>query len=270
MRFRVYITLYLVIASCAVEAQADTSFFLSKTIREDIVDFRVDRLGNMYLISSDNQLKKLGPSGDSLAVFNDVKRYGKIFSVDPTNPLKILLYYKEFATIVAVDRFLNIINTIDLRNLNIFQAPAIGLAYDNNIWVYDDLEAKLKRIGDDGSLIDQTSDLRQVLDLAPDPSVISDQSGLVYLYDSLKGVYVFDHYGAFRKHISLPGWRDFTVIEKNLLGRDQHFFFKYQLDSINVQKEPIPKAYNNAIKITITSGFVYVLKQNELEIYTHR
>jgi hypothetical protein len=270
MKFKYYISILFLIASYSGQAQTDTSFFLSKTIRGDIVDFKVDKLGNIYLLSSDNQLKKLGPSGDSLAVFNDVRQYGKIFSVDPTNPLKILLYYKEFATIVAVDRFLNIVNTVDLRNLNIFQANAVGLAYDNNIWVYDELEAKLKRIGDDGSLIDETSDLRQIVGSAPDPSVISDQSGLVYLYDSARGVYVFDHYGAFRKHISLTGWQDFTVIEKNLLGRDQQYFFKYQLDNVNVQREPIPKNYFNAVKITITSGIVYVLKPNQLEIYIHR
>jgi hypothetical protein len=270
MNLKCYIILFFFISAHSGLAQPDTSYFLSKTIQADIADFKVDKLGNIYLLSSENQLKKLGPSGDSLAVFNDVRQFGKIYSVDPTNPLKILLYYKEFATIVTVDRFLNIINTIDLRNLNIFQADAVGLAYDNNIWVYDELEAKLKRIGDDGTLIDETTDLRQIVDSVPDPSVIADQSGLVYLYDSTKGVYVFDHYGSFKRHISLTGWLDFTVIEKNLLGRNQQYFFKYQLDNINIQREPIPSLYLNAIKITITSGWVYVLKQNQLEIYTHR
>ena len=119
-------------------AQEEKAFQLVKIIPGDIADFTVDNLGNIYLLSPENQLKKLNPAGDSLAVFNDVRRYGKIYSMDVTNPLKILLYYKEFETIVVVDRFLNIINIIDLRNLNIFQAKAFGLAYDNNVWVYDE------------------------------------------------------------------------------------------------------------------------------------
>ena len=55
--------------------------------------------------------------------------------IDATNPLKILVYYREFTTIIELDRFLNIVNTIDLRNQNILQAKAVGLAYDNNVWV---------------------------------------------------------------------------------------------------------------------------------------
>src|SRR6202012_4840522 len=126
-------------------AQQATDFVLTRTLTADIADFAVDNLGNIYLLSKDNQLKKLSPEGDSLAVFNDVRRYGKISSIDVTNPLKILVYYREFTTILALDRYLNMINIIDLRNLGILQARAVGLAYDNNIWVYDELDAKLKR-----------------------------------------------------------------------------------------------------------------------------
>ena len=138
--------------------QTGSSFTLSLSLPQDIVDFTVDNLGNMYVLNSDNQLKKLGPKGDSLAVFNDVRRYGKITRIDATNPLKILVYYREFTTVIELDRFLNIVNTVDLRKQNILQARAVTLAYDNNIWVYDELDAVLKRIGDDGSLVDQTTD----------------------------------------------------------------------------------------------------------------
>lgn len=264
-----YTTLALIIISYAASAQ-DSSFVLNRTIQADIADFTVDNLGNIYLLNSDNQLKKLSPRGDSLAVFNDVRRYGKLYSMDVTNPLKILLYYREFATIVMVDRFLNIINTIDLRNLNIYQAKAIGLAYDNNVWVYDELEAKLKRIKDDGSLISETTDMRQVVEPVPEPSFIFDQAGFVYLCDSAKGIYIFDRYGAFQKHVVFPGGMDFNVIDKNVLGRNQQYFFRYQQGSPDLQQEPIPAAYLPANKIIIMPNLVYVLKPSRLEIYSHR
>jgi hypothetical protein len=261
--------LFLLIAGYA-GAQQSTDFFLSRTIRADIVDFTADNLGNIYLLNKDNQLKKLSANGDSLAVFNDVRKYGKIWSVDVTNPLKLLVYYREFTVIIELDRYLNIINTIDLRNLNILQAKAVGLAYDNNVWVYDELDARLKRIGDDGSLVDQTNDFRQLFDTVPDPSVIKDQGGLVYLYDSAKGAYVFDHYGGLKAHVQLAGWSDFTVIEKSMVGRNQQKFFRYQLGSLDLREEPIPAAYQGAVKITITPANVYVLKEKALEVYSRR
>ena len=62
--------------------QTPSAFTLTLALSQDIVDFTVDNLGNIYVLNSDNQLKKLGPRGDSLAVFNDVRRYGKIATID--------------------------------------------------------------------------------------------------------------------------------------------------------------------------------------------
>ena len=155
-----------------------------------------------------------------------------------------------------------------MRSLNIFQVKAIGLAYDNNIWIYDELDAKLKRIADDGSLVNQTTDFRQLFDSIPDPTTIIDQGGLVYLYDTARGVYIFDHYGSLKNHVQLKNWLDFTVIDNNLLGRNENYFLKYQLNTLNIQQQPMTDAYQNAIKIKITPASIYVLKKNVLEIYT--
>jgi len=257
-------------AAQSVAADTASPFRLTRTLGPDIIDFAVDNLGNIYTLSKDNRLKKLGPQGDSLAVFNDVRRFGQIASIDVTNPLKILVYYREFTTILELDRFLNIVNTIDLRKQNILQAKAVGLAYDNNVWVFDELDAILKRIGDDGSLVDQTTDFRQLFDSIPDPAVIRDQGGYVYLYDPAKGVYIFDHYGTLKTHLDLRGWRDFDVLDKSLLGRDDRQFFRYQPGTLHMQEEPIPADYAGALRIRITPAAIYVLKGTGLEIYSRK
>jgi hypothetical protein len=270
VRILFFISVFVFLGMHHAAAQSDTAFYLSKTIEGDIVDFAVDNTSNIYLLNKNNQLKKLNANGDSIAVYNAANIYGDIFSIDVTNPLKILLYYKDFTTIVELDRLLRALNTIDLRNLGIFQVKAVGLGYDNNIWIYDELDAKLKHIGDDGSLIDQTTDFRQLFDSVPDPSIIADQSGLVYLYDVTKGVYVFDHYGSLKIKVSLLNWKDFDVIDKSMIGRTDEFFYKYQLGKMDILQEPVPPAYNNAIKIKISNLAVYVLKKNMLQIYLHR
>ena len=245
-------------------------FVLTLKVNQDIVDFTVDNLGNIYVLNSDNQLKKLSARGDSLAVFNDVRRYGKVTTIDATNPLKILVYYREFTTIIELDRFLNLINTIDLRKQNILQAKAIGLAYENNIWVFDELDAVLTRIRDDGSVVDQTTDFRQLFDSVPDPTVIRDRGDLVYLYDPNKGVYIFDHYGTLKTHLDIRGWQDFNVIGKNLLGHDDHRFYRYEPGTLNMLEQPIPPDYQGAIRIDITPTVIYVLKKTGLEVYSRK
>lgn len=260
----------LFLCSTRLCAQVDSLYAFSFSVQADIADFTVDNLGNIYLINADNQLKKLGPKGDSLAVFNDVRRYGTIYSIDVTNPLKILIYYREFATVVTVDRFLNIRNTIDLRTINIFQAKAVGTSYDNNIWVYDEQEARLKRVGDDGSLIDQTTDLRQVLDSLPDAGFLCDQGENVYLYDPLKGIFLFDHYGAFKKLLPFTGWKDFSVIDKIMLGHNANYFFRFTMGAMDLMQEKLPESFRDARKIKITQTALYLLKAGKLDIYSRR
>ena len=155
-------------------ATTDTFFVFNKLAGEQVTDFTVDNLGNLYILNSTGQIKKMGPDGDSIAVFNNVRQYGKLYLMDVTNPLRVLLYYRDFGTIVVLDRFLNTRATIDLRKQQLFQVNAIGQSYDNNIWVYDELESKLKRVGEDGRIIDQSTDFRLIVDTAPSPQFIVD------------------------------------------------------------------------------------------------
>jgi hypothetical protein len=166
--------------------QNDTAFQYLKTIKGDIASFTVDNLDNVYILNSRNQLKKLNANGDSVAVYNQIRKYGKVTQIDASNPLRVLLYYKDFATIVALDRFLNIRNTIDLRKHNIFQVKAIAQSYDNNIWLFDEMENKLKKIDEEGNLLLETPDFRLLLSQSFSPTQIFDQNQFVYLYDPKK------------------------------------------------------------------------------------
>lgn len=262
--------LYIIISLSTVSliAQTDSIPRESRLIAGTFVDFQVDNLGDLFLLTPDNQLKKYNAAGDSLSVFNDVRRYGKIAYIDVTNPLKILLFYQEFGTIVMLDRFLNNINSIDLRQLGFYQVTCIGLAYDNNIWVYDELAGQLNKISGDGTLINQTNDIRQFTDSVPDPVLLTDQGGLVYLFDPQRGAFVFDHYGGFQKLIPLKNWRNFSVINKTLLGWNGREFLKYE-DKVmsKEEKKQIPSYYLPALKILIMPDLLYVLKTDGIHVY---
>ncbi len=236
-------------------------------IKGDIIDFTIDNLGNVYTISKTNQLKKITAAGDSVGVFNDVKRYGKLYSIDATNPLKVLLFYKDFGTIVVLDRFLNVRTTIDIRKQGIYQARAIAQSYDNGIWIYDEQEARLKRMNDEGSIIDQTADFRQSMETAPAPEVIIDQDRLVYLYDPQQGVYVFDYFGTLKNKVSLLGWQDFQVIGNNVFGRKGTTFERYQLNSLSLQEIQLADKLANADRIRISASLLYCLKNGIIVFY---
>ena len=248
-------------------AQGDSSLQLIKIIKGGFTDFSVDNLGNILLLDSNNQLKKLGPNGDSVAIYNDVRQYGKVFSIDAGNPLKILLYYRDFGTIVVLDRLLNVRTTIDLRKQNIFQAKAICQSYDNAVWVYDEGEAKLKRIGDDGNIIDQTGDFRLQLEEAPSPAFIEDHDRLVYLYDSSKGLLIFDYFGTLKNKLAFIGWQDFQMAGKYILGRKGVLLERYQLSSLSLEEKLLPGTLKNTDKMRIAGDRLFCLRSGWLYVY---
>lgn len=234
----------------------------------EYVDFTVDNLGNYYLLSKNNQLKKLNAKGDSIGIFNDVRRYGKLYSIDASNPLKVLLYYKNFATIVVLDRFLNVVNTIDLRKQNIFQVKAIAQSYDNNIWVFDEQNNKLKKIADDGKVLSETVDFRIIFDDVPSPTQIFDQDGFIYLYDSAKGMYVFDIYGSFKTKISYLGLTDLAIFGKTIIGLDQQLLLAYTTETLSEQRMKLPANITERQKTVIRPGHLYVLQNGSILHFT--
>ncbi len=258
------------IPATGVLAQADTSFRLVKVIEGDIVQFTVDNLDNIYILNSYNQVKKLDPNGDSVAVFNDVRKFGKASLLDVSNPLKLLLYYRDFATVVVLDRFLNMVNSIDLRKQNIFQARAIGQSYDNKLWVYDELENKLKKVDEEGKLLLETPDFRLIFGQAPVPQKIFDQDQLVYLYDSAQAVFVFDYYGALRNKIQILGWENFRVAGKYIFGSTGGILHRYEISSFRLDEWRMPADIANSIAFNVTGTRLYALKKGRIEIYSYQ
>jgi len=266
----IYILLLLAGMPIPFHAQQSTPYKLIATIKGDVVDFALDNLDNVYVLTSTDQLKKYNANGDSVAVFNYVKKFGKVSAIDASNPLKILLYYKNFSTIVVLDRLFAVRNIIDLRKLNIFQVNTISRSYDNNIWLYDETDNKLKKIDDEGKTLLETADFRLLFDNAPHVKNIYDQDGFVYLYDPFQSVFVFDYYGALRNKILISGWDDFKVAGKYIFGINNDTLHRYEINSFRVDEEKLPGILNNASKVDFTSARLYALKNDLLEIYNLR
>ncbi|HSU28338.1 MAG TPA: hypothetical protein VLJ68_08150 [Chitinophagaceae bacterium] len=268
MKYIFYIIPLLLSFSFLCNAQKDSSFHLVNTIRGDIVDFTVDNLDNIYILTSRNQVKKLNPGGDSMAVFNDVRKFGQASLIDVSNPLKVLLYYKDFTTLVILDRVLNIRNSIDLRKQGILQARAIGPSYDNQVWVYDEWEGKLKKINEDGKLALETPDFRLLFTPSLTPLKLFDENKYVYLYDSLLGVYVFDYFGALKNTIKISHWQNFRVSGKYIFGSSGGRLYRYEISSFRLDEWAMPAELLQSKSFNFTDTRLYALKNGMIEVYS--
>lgn len=251
-----------------VNAQDDSLFRFLKKIEYPISSFTVDNLGELYVINIDNQLKKYDEQGDSVGVFNQVTKYGNLSDVEAQNPWKVILFYKGYSTIVLLDKYLNVLSSINLRKQNIFQVNALTTSYDNNIWLYDEQENKLKKIDDGGNKLFETVDFRLLFDSVPSPKKIIDSDGFVYLYDPEKGVYIFDYYGSFKTRLPFLHWTDITVIDKQIYGFDKENLYRYTPPFPDLKKYALSPELQNNNSIKVNNHKMYVLKNQALKIYS--
>ncbi|MDB5202012.1 MAG: hypothetical protein JWQ27_1421 [Ferruginibacter sp.] len=246
----------------------DSGFRYYRRIPGNFSSVSIDVLDNIYLITAGNQLKKLNANGDSIAAFSEVKKYGNPSLIDVSNPLKVLVYYKNFSTVVALDRLLSLRNTINFRKQNIFTVKTLANSYDNNIWLFDEQDLKLKKISEEGKLLQESTDWRLLFDTVPSPSQIIDSDNFVYLYDEAKGFYIFDYYGSFKNLLPFLHWEHVAVSGNKLYGIFNNNLYSYELKSLRLRNYPLPAFFGEYTDIKAMNGKVYLLKKDGLEIYS--
>lgn len=240
---------------------------LIKSIAGSYKNFEVDNLGNVYLISKNNQVKKMSPTLDSMGVYNDTRRLGNITAIDVTNPLKILVFYKDFSTIIVLDRFLNMVNAIDLRAENLLQVSCIASSYDNNIWLFDELENQVKKIDEFGKVILKFTDLRLLFEKTFLPNKMIDNDGKLYLHDTENGLLTFNYYGAFYNNYSIVGLSDISILEGKLNGFLKNDICEFDLRLMLSKSKKISNCHHAIKRLIVAHNTLFCLSKQQLECY---
>ena len=144
---------------------------------------------------------------------------------------------------------------------------AVAQSYDNNYWIFDALENKLKKIDDNGKTLLQTPDFRLLFDEVIVPSAIIDEGGLLYMYSKNKGWLLFDYYGTYKKLVDMPGWGDVQARNKVLYGRDSLFLYAYDTNDFSADKITLDKNIQGVKKLLQKQHRIYVLNNSGLSIY---
>ena len=152
-------------------------------------------------------------------------------------------------------------NSMNLRKQGIFSVNAIANAYDNNIWVFDEQDFTLKKISEQGKLLQQTNDMRMFPGATPQVSSITDHNNFVYLYDKALGFFVFDYYGTYKSNLPFKNWANISFSGNNLYGFENNRLHVYRTQ---LQKEAIykmPQQWKDCISIKAMNGKIYILKK---------
>ena len=241
-------------------------FLFKKQFDTAITDFYTDKLQNVFLVTPDNEVIKYIPSLQQEFRFSN-NFLGDLGHIDTNNPFNILLFYPEYNTVISLDR--NMIETgkFNLFDLNLLQVNAIAVSSDNHIWLYDQLEFKLKKVDNAGKTLVESGDLSLQLNQSLRPNFLVEKEQKVYVNDPEIGILIFDIFGQYETTLDFKNLQEFQIIGNELLFFEHEKLQSFHLQSLLVKSVELPKEMEKVDKIQIRKNRIYALKDEFLRVY---
>ena len=241
-------------------------FILSINVKADFIT--TDHIGQLYVVVN-NKVYKYSGNGDIISTYSN-NNLGKITFIDASNPLRILLYYKDFGQIEFLDDVLNPIgSSISLEEMGLDQAVLSCTSWDDGIWLYDSKDFQLKRISKNLKLTHESGPIYQLIKTPVNPNYILEYNNFVYLNNPATGIMVFDLFGSYLKTISIRELKYFQINGNNLFYVDNGFLKGYNLKSFQENSLVLPGSTKDIIGLRFEkeSGLFAILKENTLDLF---
>ena len=187
---------------------------------------------------------------------------GKITNVDFQNPLQIVIFYKNFNTVVLLDNQLNEIKKIDF---NLQSTPvtieAVALSSQNQIWIYDSISSKI-------GLYNVNTDTFTWISTMLENPISYYESDYTHFYwtDINLNLYRISIYGTIEKLGNLPKFDaiQFTKNGNSIYKTDDKLYY-YDLTSKSSSKIAIDEKIIS--KFFFRDGILSIFTQNEITNY---
>jgi hypothetical protein len=187
-----------------------------------------DHLGNTYLLHG-FELEKYDSTGHFVSRYS-TNRLGSPTYVDVFNPLKVMIWYGDFQTIVFLDRNLTELGKVNMAQAGFPALRGLSVSADGNLWAYDELTAQLIKLNHSGIKLLESQPLNLDFARSLRPTCIRDNAGQgPWMSEPGLGVAIFD-----------PYLRASSVIPvKDLLSFIIHEDMACLLTTDGIQMEPV-------------------------------
>lgn len=246
------------------------NFNLISTIETKGSHVTTDFLKNVYVVDNKNVLTKYDSIGTKTATYTE-SRYGKLTTVDATSPFNVLLFYKDYATLVTADMKLNTRRLFKLPSIGINNVAAACMSNDNYIWIYDTDASKLKKIDNNYQVVQESLDMRSILGETITPTFMVERDGLIYVNVPSMGILIFDIYGGFYTAVSNTDLNKddlqlFQVVQQKVVYFAENYLYIFDLDTKEPESVLLPPGIRPRY-VRVEKGRLYILEDDKLQIY---
>jgi len=233
--------------------------------QKDIRYFTLDKLNQVYTISEDGELNKYNSTDEKLYSYTN-RTLGELTLIDVSNPLKIVLFYEHFQTVILLDNTLSFTGQYDLQELGFNDVHSVGLSNDNNLWIFDGTEVKLKKISENGLVLIRSALLSSYLNEELPHRIVEINNYLVLEFEN--GILLFDNYGQYIKTRLISSISNIQFLKEQFLYFDGKGLHVQYFDGIQ-QENIIVKGLNivEPMQMQYRENYIYVLENGAIKRY---
>jgi hypothetical protein len=214
--FFMYATLILFLQSCQVKpAFSQKKDFPQQDIEVKVKYAALDKLFRLYVVTTNNQVYHFDENNKEIFRFAN-KRIGNISDINVSNPIKIVIYNKDFGRILELDNTLAEIQEFSLSDFGFTDISAVGVSNDDGYWIYDPLRFRLIKIYANGKKSFESANLSDFGLQSLYITKIIENGNKVVLLDEGKRFLIFDNFGQYLSSFVADNARSFQFDGNNI------------------------------------------------------
>lgn len=227
--------------------------------------FCVDKMGNIYHYYK-NELQKFDSLGTLKNKYSN-NALGTISFVDVTNPLKLLVFYRDNSSILFLDNTLSEQGAaLSLQDVHVEFVPHACVSQNEGFWTYDPQIFELKRFDEKLKLLFSSGNLYQITKTMVNPDFFIERHNKMLVQDSTIGFFVFDVNGNFIQKITCPSCSIIDYSEPFLWYHQNGHIIAYNM--LTFEKSEV---FTLVTKLyCVVQGFLYQYQPNVKSIGVYR
>lgn len=261
MNKSIFIFLFLILWLNKSHAQ---DFQFVQKIPFDGQTYSTDKLGNLY-VAKGGDLYKYDLNGVQTALYSS-RDLGNIYSIDATDPMKIILFYRDFAYMRILDQWLALTSEVDLRNQGIKEPWLVCNSGSNGYWIFDQADFQIKKLNNQLSIVSESLPINRLYKNV-NPNFLIETANFVLLNQPDKGILVFDNFGIFSRTIDIKGLNFFQPREYEIFFTRGDTIVSCNLYSLEREEIPLPTT-KNVLEMRAEPHRMYLRRNDSIDIFS--
>jgi hypothetical protein len=224
-----------------------------------------DALGNIYIING-SEISRYDRDYRNIARYANAY-LGQPASLDVSDPLRILTFYKDYNTLLWLDNFLTELRSpVRLDELGYEQVELVCSSSQGGFWIYNSLTDQIHSFDAGMNLVHESISLRPMLGRSEGPVFIVEKNRNIYLGFPGTGILVFDRFGNYRKTLPVTGISRFQVTDSYLFYMREEAFFRFSLTEGTETEITLP-AEQVPLHAEIQDRVLYLYYTSKVSVY---